>query len=463
MRRYASITSVLAPLLDVALVVIVGVGSYDVRFGRSGMFLPFSYEMLVAFVALLLVFVFRETKIYQSWRATGMVANVGQMLSACGLTFASALVILALGHEDAIYSRWWLLLWFVSTVVALVAERTAIHMVLRLVRERGYNHKHVIVVGCGPRAHELIQRTRSAPEAGFKVIGVFVDDPQMAPVCDLTVRPLTEVGLFLQTNPVAEIWIAVPLEKSELVTRLLTQIPPHTANIRYAPDLAGLFLLNHGVSEVLHVPMLDILVSPMAGFSRVMKAVEDRFLALVITVLIAPLLVIIACAVKWTSPGPILFRQRRLGWDGREIVVYKFRTMKVHEEPAGTVTQATRDDARFTPIGGFLRRTSLDELPQFINVLQGRMSIVGPRPHALAHNEQYQSLIRGYMLRHKVKPGITGWAQVNDLRGATETVEQMQARITLDLHYIEHWSLAFDLKIILRTIAMVVLGQGNAY
>ena len=200
--------------------------------------------------------------------------------------------------------------------------------------------------------------------------------------------------------------------------------------------------------------MISVCESPFRAFNGVTKRMSDVVFSLLILTLISPLLVCIAIAVRVTSPGPIIFKQRRYGQDGQEILVYKFRTMTVTED-GGVVKQATRNDARITPLGAFLRKTSMDELPQFINVLQGRMSIVGPRPHAVAHNELYRKLIKGYMVRHKVKPGITGWAQVNGYRGETETLEKMQARIDYDLDYLRNWSLRLDIHIILKTMRLV--------
>jgi putative colanic acid biosynthesis UDP-glucose lipid carrier transferase len=209
------------------------------------------------------------------------------------------------------------------------------------------------------------------------------------------------------------------------------------------------------------VPVVAVCETPFYGLSGLIKRASDIVLASAALVLILPVMLAIAIGIKATSPGPVLFTQRRYGLDGREIIVYKFRTMTVLED-GNVVRQATRDDSRVTRFGAFLRRYSLDELPQFVNVLQGRMSVVGPRPHAVAHNEMYRKLIKGYMIRHKVKPGITGWAQVNGLRGETDTLEKMRARIEYDLSYLRNWSLQLDLQIVLKT-ALVVLRTQNAY
>jgi putative colanic acid biosynthesis UDP-glucose lipid carrier transferase len=215
------------------------------------------------------------------------------------------------------------------------------------------------------------------------------------------------------------------------------------------------------VDKVGNVPVVSMCESPFTGLDGAVKNITDFILALLILILLSPIMLSIALAVKITSPGPVIFRQRRYGLNGEEITVYKFRSMTVVEDGA-EVKQAEKNDQRVTKIGAFLRRTSLDELPQFINVVQGRMSIVGPRPHAVAHNEFYRKLIRGYMLRHKAKPGITGWAQVNGFRGETEKLEKMQARIEFDLYYLQNWSILLDLHIILRTLWVVIRGD-NAY
>jgi putative colanic acid biosynthesis UDP-glucose lipid carrier transferase len=231
---------------------------------------------------------------------------------------------------------------------------------------------------------------------------------------------------------------------------------------RFVLDIFGLDLLNHSITDVAGFPVLNIRSTPMMGVNRLVKAIEDRMVAGLILMLISPVLLLIAIAIKCHSKGPVFFKQYRHGWDGRIIKIYKFRTMIEHQENEGWVTQATFDDRRVTRLGRFLRKTSLDELPQFINVLQGRMSIVGPRPHAVAHNEFYKDSIDTYMQRHRVKPGITGWAQVNGWRGETDTLDKMQKRIDYDLYYINNWSLGFDLKIIFLTLFRGFISR-NAY
>jgi putative colanic acid biosynthesis UDP-glucose lipid carrier transferase len=225
-----------------------------------------------------------------------------------------------------------------------------------------------------------------------------------------------------------------------------------TVDIRFFPDFEDIQLLNHKVSSILGHYAIDISCSPMRGFNRTLKRCEDLVLGILICALVTPVCLAIALLIKFSSPGPVLFKQYRNGQDGRRFKVYKFRSMTVHQEANGTVTQAKPDDPRLTRLGAFLRRTSLDELPQFFNVVQGRMSIVGPRPHALIHNEYYMDLIESYMWRHKVKPGITGLAQIRGYRGLTDTLEKMERRVECDLEYINNWSLWLDLKIITLTV-----------
>jgi len=245
------------------------------------------------------------------------------------------------------------------------------------------------------------------------------------------------------------------------ILKLLEDLRDTTASIYFVPDIFVSDLIQARVDFVGGLPVVAVCETPFYGFNGIVKKVGDYLLASLILLAISPLMLAIAIGVKLSSPGPVLFRQRRYGVDGRKIVVYKFRSMTVAED-GDVVRQATRNDSRITRFGAFLRRTSLDELPQFINVLQGRMSVVGPRPHAVAHNELYRKLIRGYMIRHKVRPGITGLAQVNGLRGETDTVEKMKLRIEYDLAYLRSWSLALDLMIVLKTVT-VVLKRQNAY
>jgi putative colanic acid biosynthesis UDP-glucose lipid carrier transferase len=265
---------------------------------------------------------------------------------------------------------------------------------------------------------------------------------------------LRELPDFVKENRIQFIYLSLPMASQPRILHVLDELKDTTASIYFVPDMFITDLIQGRSGSVCGMPVISVCESPFTGSSGLIKRASDIILSLLILILIAPLLLLIAIAIKLDSPGPVIFKQRRYGLDGEEIVVYKFRSMTVTED-GGTIVQARKGDARVTRIGGILRKTSLDELPQFINVLQGRMSIVGPRPHAVAHNEQYRQLIKSYMVRHKVKPGITGWAQVNGLRGETDSLEKMEARIRCDLDYLRNWSLRLDLYIIFRTVKLV--------
>lgn len=246
------------------------------------------------------------------------------------------------------------------------------------------------------------------------------------------------------------------------ILKLLDDIKDSTASIYFVPDMFVTDLIQGKLSQISGIPVVSVCDTPFTGLDGFIKRSADVIFSFVVLIFISPILLAIAIGVKLSSPGPIIFKQRRYGLDGQEILVYKFRSMSVTED-GNKVTQATKNDNRITPFGRFIRKTSLDELPQFINVLQGRMSVVGPRPHAIAHNEEYRKLIKGYMIRHKVKPGITGWAQVNGFRGETDTLEKMEQRVYYDLEYLRHWSPRLDMLIVAKTVWLMVLGQEGAY
>jgi putative colanic acid biosynthesis UDP-glucose lipid carrier transferase len=354
--------------------------------------------------------------------------------------------------------------WAIATPLALFFAHMATPALLpRLLAAEGLN-RVAVIAGAGALGHKLAERIRTTPYLGVQVAGYFDDraTERLAGVRDDEVLGnVEELAEFVKKNRVDLIYLTLPMASQPRIMKLLDDLRDTTASVYFIPDIFLFDLIQGRMDTIGGLPVLAVCETPFFGMNAMVKRLTDIVLSTVILVGIAPVLAAIALGVKLTSPGPILFRQRRYGLDGREILVYKFRSMTVAEDGA-VVTQAKKGDQRVTPFGGFLRRTSLDELPQFINVLQGRMSIVGPRPHAVAHNEQYRKLIKSYMIRHKVRPGITGWAQVNGLRGETETVDKMQARIEYDLDYLRHWSLKLDFHIIWKTI-FVVFKKQNAY
>lgn len=397
-----------------------------------------SYSLLVLVASLL--FILLSSGVYRSWRKNELTTMLGAVVLAWLSTVLALVVGLFLYKASSNISRLWFGEWALSVMLALCLQRLLVYSGLRWLRQCGYNYKSVLLVGLGPLNQQVRRAVAESAWSGLRV------QAEVAP---------DDLAAFLaqpETRHPDEVWLCLSLGDSVGIETALRALRHSTVNIHLVPDWFALKLINHGVSQAVGITMLDLSTSINTGWPRLVKGLQDAILGSLILIAISPLMVAIAVAVKLTSPGPVLFRQRRTGWGDDAIWVYKFRSMVVHQATDSTLVQASKNDARITPLGAFLRRTSLDELPQFINVLQGRMSIVGPRPHAVEHNDYYKELVPGYMLRHKVKPGITGWAQVNGFRGETDTLDKMQNRVDHDLYYIEHMSLWLDLKIIFLTI-----------
>jgi putative colanic acid biosynthesis UDP-glucose lipid carrier transferase len=357
-----------------------------------------------------------------------------------------------------------LLWWAVLTPLAQIAAVETGRRIRRWRAARPSARRLAVIVGAGPLGAKVARALRGGADQGIDFIGFFDDrqDDRLHPEAgDRLLGGLAEVSELVRARGVREVYITLPLGSQPRIVQLLEQLQGTTASLFFVPDVFGISIIQGRLQDMNGVPVVGICETPFTGTNELVKRVSDVVLASLILVLISPILLAVAIGVKLSSPGPIIFKQRRNGLDGEEIIVYKFRSMRALDN--GTVVkQATKGDPRITRFGAFIRRTSLDELPQFINVLQGRMSIVGPRPHAVAHNEEYRQLIKAYMVRHKVKPGITGWAQVNGLRGETDTIEKMKARVEYDLEYLRNWSLALDLQIIVRTVRLMVFDR-HAY
>ena len=378
----------------------------------------------------------------------------------------SLLLLMGFASKTSDYfSRSVLFGWFLMTPVLLI---TVHWLILYQFRRKALKNRHsntAVIVGVNEVSHKLIQRFNQNPT--LSSVGFFDDRDQQRVAEYLEesgqqlLGPIASAAAFVKAHKIKRIYIALPMSAQPRILSLLDDLRDTTASIFFVPDIFMFDLIQGNISTIHGIPVIAVCESPFTGTNGTLKRGCDVLLSLLILLLISPLMMVIALGVKMSSPGPVLFRQKRYGLDGKEILVYKFRSMTVMEN-GDQVTQATRQDPRITRFGAFLRKTSLDELPQFFNVLQGRMSIVGPRPHAVSHNELYRSLIKGYMIRHKVKPGITGWAQVKGYRGETETLDKMQARINHDLDYLRNWSLFLDLIIIFKTIGVVIKDK-NAY
>ena len=357
-----------------------------------------------------------------------------------------------------------ILLWIFLMPVTVFAAGVLLKEFVGRIKLLRANKTRVVVVGATSLSQKLMLTIKNDTMCPMEIVGFFDDrDP---PLHDLTehapmLGKITAVADYCKTHAIESIYITLPMSSHPRIMRLLDELHDTTASIYFLPDVFVYDLIQARVDTLNGIPMFAICETPFLGINSLIKHVSDIILASLILVLISPLMLAVAIGVKRSSPGPVLFRQRRYGLDGKDIVIYKFRSMSVCED-GPDVPQAQKNDVRVTPFGAFIRRTSLDELPQFINVLQGRMSIVGPRPHAIAHNEAYRKLIKSYMVRHKVKPGITGWAQVNGFRGETDILEKMEKRIEYDLDYLRSWSLPLDLWIIFRTVVLVFKDR-NAY
>lgn len=463
LREHASVVSVLARTLDVLAIVLAGWVAYGLRFGNWT--LPQNYQLALLIGALLVLVILPLAGVYHSWRGRGILQQIHALVAAWVAVAVVLIILSTLTKTGATFSRYWMAIWFACGTLLLVSFRVSLTLFLRYMRKRGWNHRHIVIVGTGNLSRHVVKRLQGASWTGLDIIAFFSEQPFPEAVSllpDVPVFSLDMINDYVQHNRTDEVWLTLPLSEEDNVHSILHNLRHCTATIRYVPDIFGFRLLNHAVTDIAGMPVLDLNVSPMMGINRAIKAIEDRVMALLILILTSPLMIAIAVGVKLSSPGPVLFKQLRHGWDGKTITIYKFRTMVPHVEEVGTITQASRNDPRITPLGAFLRRTSLDELPQFFNVLQGRMSVVGPRPHAIAHNEEYKDLIDDYMQRHKVKPGITGWAQVNGWRGETGDINKMKKRVEFDLYYIENWSFWLDLKIIFLTLTRGFMHQ-NAY
>jgi putative colanic acid biosynthesis UDP-glucose lipid carrier transferase len=318
--------------------------------------------------------------------------------------------------------------------------------------------RKAVIVGMNAQGVSLASKLVASPYSSIDLFG-FVDSRKSnrtnGTYEPLLIGKIEDLHAIVQQHRIQIIYLSLPMASQPRIMALLDSLKDTTASIYFVPDMFVTDLVQGHPTLIAGQPVISVCETPFRDGNGLIKRISDVIISVGILALVLPVLLVIALAVKRSSPGPVIFKQRRYGLDGEEILVYKFRTMTVTED-GNTVVQAQKNDNRVTPLGALLRRTSLDELPQLINVLQGHMSIVGPRPHAVAHNELYRKLIKGYMVRHKVKPGITGWAQVNGFRGETDTLEKMQGRINFDLDYLRNWSLRLDIYIIFKTIRLVL-------
>lgn len=463
LRQNRFLFSVIQKVVDAGVIILtLFIGAY-----LYGLDWTASNYLMLAFCAVVLFAFFADISgLSNSWRGQ----SLGSEFQAIFYSWiGTTLGLLLLGYATKTtgsFSRLTVGAWLILTPCILLAVRSIIRFILFKLREQGFNSRTIAIVGTDEVAQNLAKEIMSQRWMGLKIAGYYDNRAELRSKPDPAVD-INVIGRFkdlikaAKNNEYDGIYIALPMRAEKLISDMVNQLSDSSIPVHIVPDLFTFNLITSRTTNIGRIPLLSVYESPFDELGMMIKRSQDVILGSLILIVIAIPMSIIAISVKLSSPGPVLFRQRRYGLGGEEILVRKFRTMTVCED-GDEIKQAQKEDERFTPIGRFLRRTSLDELPQFLNVIEGSMSIVGPRPHAIAHNELYRSRIDGYMLRHLVKPGITGWAQVNGLRGETDTDEKMRKRIEADLDYVKNWSLWLDLKIILKTLIHGFFNK-NAY
>ena len=455
-------------ILDLLVLLLAGHIATHIRFHSGLSDIEPVHAVMLYFCAGLAFVIFPRCNPYVSWRGRSPLLLGVRVAMSWSLVLLAGLVFSFLIHHVGDLSRLWMLYWYLSGLCLLLTVRACLYLLLLRLRARGFNQRRVLIVGDNPVGRELALRARQQAWFGYEVVGVHpgsgdagvsLVDASVAGAAD-TVFPagcsasaavaLTDIADFVTSQRIDELWVTLPMAAAPELQALHYLLRSVLADVRWIPDTLSMQAMSLQMVDFLGFPALDLNAPVSRGAPAAIKVAFDKVFSMLVLLLLSPVLLCIAFGIKVTSVGPVLFKQSRLGLNGRKFDVYKFRTMAVHHEP-GTVTQARRGDQRVTRFGAFLRRRSLDELPQFVNVLLGDMSVVGPRPHALAHNEFYKALLERYMLRHRVRPGITGWAQIHGYRGETDTVDKMAKRVQFDLYYIQNWSLWMDVRIVFRT------------
>jgi putative colanic acid biosynthesis UDP-glucose lipid carrier transferase len=382
------------------------------------------------------------------------------LLKAWSLTFLSLIVLAFLTKQTETFSRYFMGQLYVIGYLSQVLLHATFRFLYKKVILNPQQNEKVLIVGQSRLAYYLQQKISSNPWIGEQVVG-FIEMPDDVPASGrktsgrkrdpLILGDIKDLPALIDEYNISIVYIVTPLKSSKALEDIYMNILDKYVSIHWIPDIFALHLMNHSVKEISGIPVVTLSETPLIGMRLLQKAIEDRVLSILILIVISPLLLLVALAVKLDSPGPIFFRQNRAGWSGKSFKIWKFRSMYVHKEEAGKLKQAEKNDSRITRVGAFIRKTSLDELPQIFNVLLGDMSLVGPRPHAMQHDKEYSQRIFDYFARHHIKPGITGLAQVRGLRGETKEIDQMIQRIESDIEYINNWSVWLDIKILLLT------------
>ncbi len=426
------------------------------------------YHAIIGFVTLFLIGVFSLNKLYDLEPIADPGQQIKKIASITSATLLGIIILLFAFKVSTNFSRLWLFSWYFLSTLVLSLERAWLYSFLVKSALSGHLTKKVVVFGVDKHADKFINAIQNAKYPWVQIAGFFDDRLGRA---SSTVNGQTVIGNidtlinFIRENRCDEVLVILPMDAQDRINAVVNKLRVLPVPVRLMPDIAALNFVNCKYDYFNGIPVLTILDKPLTEWDYIIKLVEDRVLAFIFLILLAPIILIISILIKLDSPGPVFFKQKRYGYNNRLIEVYKFRSMHVNQQDNDATKLVTRNDPRVTKLGSFLRKSSLDELPQFVNVLKGEMSIVGPRPHAImasAQGKLYEEAVAGYAERHKVKPGVTGWAQVNGWRGETDTEEKIIKRVEHDIYYIENWSLFLDLLIIFKTV-FVLAGQKNAY
>lgn len=446
--RDSRIINAMLMIVDPLVIIATAIISYVAYLPLDRM--PDIYGVVTGYVALLTLLVFSKASLYDDWGRSSRSEEIRKLSLSWFMVFMLTLVTLILIKAGEQVSRAWILTWFVTGWSWLIAIRFLVRSLEKLAYRRGVGQRSVVLVGDKGLCARVVSKISEMEVLGYKVKAVCVSGENVNDFIDagVDIANISEVESYVKVHNIYEVWIALPLREEKQLQSIIHLLRNSAVDIRYLPDLFGMRLLNHSVASVAGMPLVNLSITPIAGMNGLIKLIEDYVLSLLILISVSPLLVIIAVLVKTTSKGPIIYKQERISWNGRPFMMYKFRSMPTDVEERTGPKWAKSGEDRATFIGSILRKTSLDELPQFVNVLKGDMSIVGPRPERPVFVERFKDDIQDYMKKHLVKAGITGWAQVNGLRGDTD----LKKRIEYDLYYIEHWSLWFDIKIIFMTL-----------
>ncbi|MBW6453364.1 MAG: undecaprenyl-phosphate glucose phosphotransferase [Methyloprofundus sp.] len=453
MREHAALLVILIKLFDWLVIVGGGIVCFyflepSKHFPAYDGLLPVTYLNALGMALLLSAWWFPAFNVYKSWRGENLFEEVRTLLLGWGCSMMALLVFMVFTKTTTEFSRHWIGLWFGLVFIGLVLSRISLRLVLRYLRKKGLNQRHIVLVGCSALTAQVAKRVQASDWMGLEISGFFSDENN-------TIDGLNKLGDlghlvdYAEQHEVDQVWLTLPLKEMDKIDTICRELHSVSVEVLLIPDISSLRLLNHSISQIDGMPVINMSVSPMKGINVLIKWLEDKLLSAFILLLISPLMLLIAIAVKLSSSGPILYRQERISWNGKRFQMLKFRSMPVDSDKNIVWGQAKNKHP--TRVGQFLRKTSLDELPQFINVLKGDMSIVGPRPERTVFVEQFKHEIDSYMQKHLVQAGITGWAQVNGWRGDT----CLQTRVKYDLYYVEHWSIWFDLKIIFMTLFKV--------